>query len=94
MTHGDDRGERPDRERAAAGPQRPATDRRVLDILVCPMTREPLILDRARSELVSRVARLAYPIRDGVPIMIASEARPLEDDERPGYGPPSQLHRP
>ena len=94
MAHGDDSKAQPDGERATPGAPRPTTDRRVLDILVCPMTREPLILDRARSELVSRMARLAYPIRDGVPIMIASEARTLEDDERPGYGPPSQMRRP
>lgn len=78
---------------APAAAPRPTTDRRVLDILVCPMTRETLIFDRARGELVSRIARLAYPIRDGVPIMIPSEARTLEDDERPGFGPPSRLSR-
>lgn len=78
---------------ASAAAPRPVTDRRVLDILVCPMTRDTLIYDRARGELVSRIARLAYPIRDGVPIMIPQEARTLEEDERPGFGPPSQMRK-
>lgn len=79
---------------ASVAPKLPMTDRRVLELLVCPVTRETLIYDRARGELVCRQARLAYPIRDGVPIMVASEARDLEDDERPGFGPPSQLSKP
>ncbi|HUZ12695.1 MAG TPA: Trm112 family protein [Caulobacteraceae bacterium] len=56
----------------------PELDPRLLEILVCPVTRGPLEYDRARAELVSRGARLAYPIRDGVPIMLPEEARPLE----------------
>jgi uncharacterized protein len=56
-------------------------DPRLLEILVCPVTRGPLIYDRAKAELVSRSARLAYPIRDGVPIMLPEEARPLEEGE-------------
>lgn len=54
-------------------------DPRLLDILVCPLTKEKLEYDRARQELVSRKARLAYPIRDGIPIMLVDEARSLED---------------
>jgi hypothetical protein len=54
-------------------------DPRLLEILVCPVTQGPLELDRVRGELVSRQARLAYPIRDGVPIMLPEEARELED---------------
>ena len=56
-------------------------DPRLLEILVCPVTRGPLEFDRARGELVSRSARLAYPIRDGVPIMLPEEARDLAEGE-------------
>ena len=56
-------------------------DPRLLEILVCPVTRGPLDYDRARSELISRKARLAYPIRDGVPIMLPEEARDLGEGE-------------
>ena len=53
-------------------------DPRLLEILVCPVTHGPLTYDRDRQELVSASARLAYPIRDGVPIMLPEEARELE----------------
>ena len=56
-------------------------DPRLLEILVCPVTHGPLVLDRAKGELVSKSARLAYPIRDGVPIMLPEEARELSDKE-------------
>ena len=56
-------------------------DPRLLEILVCPVSRGPLDYDRARSELISRKARLAYPIRDGVPIMLPEEARDLGEGE-------------
>jgi uncharacterized protein YbaR (Trm112 family) len=56
-------------------------DRRVLSMLVCPRTRTELVYDAARQELVSLAARLAFPIRDGVPIMAPDEARLLDDDE-------------
>jgi uncharacterized protein YbaR (Trm112 family) len=56
-------------------------DPRLLEILVCPVTRGPLTYDRARAELVSRGARLAYPIRDGVPVMLPEEARSLDEGE-------------
>ena len=58
------------------------TDPKLLEILVCPVTRTRLTLDRERQELVSRVAGLAYPIRDGVPVMLASQARQLTEAER------------
>ncbi|WP_374469419.1 Trm112 family protein [Phenylobacterium sp.] len=65
-----------------AVPETPAVevdvDPRLLEILVCPVTHGPLELDRARGELVSRGAKLAYPIRDGVPIMLPEEARELD----------------
>jgi len=54
-------------------------DPKLLEILVCPVTRTTLHYDRERQELVSRAARLAYPIRDGIPILLEEEARPLED---------------
>jgi uncharacterized protein YbaR (Trm112 family) len=56
-------------------------DPRLLEILVCPVTPGALTLDRARGELVSKGARLAYPIRDGVPIMLPEEARELGEKE-------------
>jgi uncharacterized protein YbaR (Trm112 family) len=59
-----------------------ATDPKLLEILICPLTRTTLRYDAERQELVSRAAGLAYPIRDGVPIMLASEARELTDQER------------
>jgi uncharacterized protein len=54
-------------------------DPRLLDILVCPVTKGPLQYDKARQELVSRSAGLAYPIRDGIPVMLESEARRLDE---------------
>lgn len=55
----------------------PSVDPRLLEILVCPVTKGPLEYDRAAGELISRSARLAYPIRDGVPIMLPDEARQI-----------------
>jgi hypothetical protein len=56
-------------------------DAKLLEFLVCPKTKGALVLDAARNELVCRAARLAYPIRDGVPIMLPDEARSLDDDD-------------
>jgi hypothetical protein len=56
-------------------------DPKLLDLLVCPLTKGPLRYDRARQELVSEQAGLAYPIRDGIPIMLVDEARPIDEDE-------------
>ena len=53
-------------------------DPRLLEILVCPLTKGPLEYDRAAGELISRKAGLAYPVRDGIPIMLVDEARKLE----------------
>jgi uncharacterized protein YbaR (Trm112 family) len=57
-------------------------DPKLLEILVCPLTKAPLVYDRAAQELVSVEAGLAYPIRDGIPIMLVDEARPLDDVEK------------
>jgi uncharacterized protein YbaR (Trm112 family) len=57
-------------------------DPKLLEILVCPVTKGPLRYDRDKDELVSKQAGLAYPIRAGVPIMLAGEARELSDAER------------
>jgi len=56
-------------------------DKHLLDILVDPVTKGPLIYDSKRQELISRAARLAYPIRDGIPVMLPEEARELTSDE-------------
>ena len=57
-------------------------DPRLLEILVCPLTKGPLSYDRTRQELISAQAGLAYPVRDGIPIMLVDEARPLDDGEK------------
>ena len=57
----------------------PRVDPRLLEILVCPVTKTTLHYDASRQELVSRAAGLAYPIRDGIPVMLPEEARPLTD---------------
>ena len=56
-------------------------DPKLLELLVCPVTKGHLDYDRSRQELVSRSARLAYPIRDGIPVLLEDEARTLGDDE-------------
>lgn len=64
------------------------THRKLLELLVCPLTKGPLEYDRSRQELVSRKARLAYPIRNGVPLMTAEAARSLDDDAEAPKGAP------
>ena len=56
-------------------------DTKLLELLVCPVTKGPLDFDREKQELISRSARLAYPVRDGIPVMLESEARTLGDEE-------------
>jgi uncharacterized protein YbaR (Trm112 family) len=56
-------------------------DTKLLELLVCPVTKGPLEMNRDTQELVSRSARLAYPVRDGIPVMLENEARPLTDAE-------------
>ncbi|GAA4526918.1 hypothetical protein GCM10023174_13750 [Chelativorans composti] len=60
---------------------RNSVDPKLLELLVCPLTKGPLEWDPERQELISRRARLAYPVRDGVPVMLPSEARELQDNE-------------
>ena len=56
-------------------------DPKLLEILVCPVTKGPLVYDRDKQELVSKTARLAYPVRDGIPVMLEEEARKLPPQE-------------
>jgi uncharacterized protein YbaR (Trm112 family) len=56
-------------------------DTKLLELLVCPVTKGPLTYNRDTQELISRSARLAYPVRDGLPVMLENEARPLTDEE-------------
>lgn len=56
-------------------------DTKLLELLVCPVTKGPLTYERERAELVSRSARLAYAVRDGIPVLLESEARTLSDEE-------------
>ena len=60
-------------------------DKKLLDILVCPVTKAPLVYDRDKQELVSVAARLAYPIRDDIPIMLENEARTISEEEAENY---------
>lgn len=61
--------------------ERGGIDRKLLEILVCPLTKTVLEYDAERQELISRAARLAYPIRDGIPIMLPEEARQIDEAE-------------
>ena len=56
-------------------------DKKLLDILVCPICKGPLMYDKAKAELVCKADRLAYPIRDDIPVMLEDEARPLQETE-------------
>ena len=56
-------------------------DKKLLELLVCPVTKGPLRFQPQSQELISRAARLAYPIRDGIPVLLEEEARPLSEDE-------------
>ena len=59
--------------------EKPLLDVKMLELLVCPQTKSNLEFDEAAQELISKQAKLAYPVRDGIPILLISEARPLED---------------
>ncbi len=56
-------------------------DHKLLEILVCPVTKGPLVYDKEKQELISKSARLAYPIRDGIPVMLEDEARKVSPEE-------------
>ena len=60
-------------------------DKKLLEILVCPATKTPLIYDKDKQELISTAARLAYPVRDDIPVMLEAEARSLGDEELEKY---------
>ena len=62
----------------------PEVDPKLLEILVCPLTKKTLRYDREAQELISDAAKLAYPIRDGIPIMLVDEARHLDEDANKG----------
>lgn len=64
----------------------PGIDARLLELLACPLTKTSLDYDSERQELISRVARLAFPIKDGVPMMTVEAARRLDDEGKPGGG--------
>jgi hypothetical protein len=64
----------------------PKIDPKFLELLACPLTKGPLQWDPVRCELVSRLAKLAYPVRDGIPIMLPSEARTIDPDEKIAAG--------
>ncbi|CAI3934418.1 MULTISPECIES: Trm112 family protein [Commensalibacter] len=63
----------------------PPLDQRLLSILVCPLTKGPLIYDREKNELISCQAALAYPVKEGIPVMIVEEARELNEEELHSY---------
>jgi uncharacterized protein YbaR (Trm112 family) len=66
-------------------------DTKLLELLVCPVTKGPLDFDREKQELLSRSARLAYLVRDGIPVMLESEARTLSDEELDALPPRTPL---
>ena len=66
-------------------------DPKLLELLVCPVTKGPLDVDREKNELISRSARLAYPVRDGMPILLESQARALSDEELAALPPRPSL---
>ena len=64
-------------------------DKKLLELLVCPVSKAPLRYDKERQELICEQSRLAYPIRDGIPVMLASEARPLDEPPKPDEDQPA-----
>jgi uncharacterized protein len=68
-------------DREAGLPKDIAIDPKFLELLACPLTKGSLTWDAERSELVSRLAKIAYPVRDGIPVLLPSEARTLDEDE-------------
>jgi uncharacterized protein YbaR (Trm112 family) len=70
--------------------EKPKIDARLLELLACPLTKGPLVWDEEKSELYSRLAKLAYPVRDGIPVMLPSEARTVDPDAEPARAPRSR----
>ena len=66
-------------------------DTKLLELLVCPVTKGPLIYDREKQELISRSARLAYPVRDGIPVLLEHIARPISEEEAARPPAPTSL---
>ena len=62
-------------------------DKKLLEILVCPQSKEPLVFDEAKQELISVGAKLAYPIKDGIPVMLVDEARAIDEVDVEKYRP-------
>src|SRR6266542_1381905 len=67
--------------RSSRASWRNCVDHKLLEILVCPVTKGPLVYDKENQELISKSARLAYPIRDGIPVMLEDEARKVSPEE-------------
>ena len=81
---------------AADGREEKKVDPKLLELLACPLTKGPLAWDPERGELISRIAKLAYPVRDGIPIMLPSEARTISAEDvlsPPRLGGPAQAGR-
>jgi uncharacterized protein YbaR (Trm112 family) len=81
MDENDRDGSAQDDARGESGPQGEQVDRRLLELLVCPLTKTSLVFDPVRHELISKAARLAFPIRDGVPMMTVEAARHLDETD-------------
>ena len=65
-------------------------DVKLLELLACPLTKGPLVWNAERCELISKLAKLAYPVRDGIPVMLPSEARAIDPNDLPGTKPAEQ----
>ncbi len=78
------------RKRMSEAERASGVDVKMLELLACPLTKGPLIWDAARCELVSKLAKLAYPVRDGIPVMLPSEARTIDPNDLPATKPAGQ----
>ncbi len=76
-----------DKQKTVEQPKASQPDPKLLELLVCPQTKAPLVYNSAANELISVAANVAYPIRDGIPVMLEDEARPLSADEKARYKP-------
>jgi uncharacterized protein len=78
------------RKRMSEAERASGVDVKMLELLACPLTKGPLIWDAGRCELVSKLAKLAYPVRDGIPVMLPSEARAIDPNDLPATKPAGQ----